>query len=76
MQDLHAPDTGSQPSRNSLQNNRTCAVAALLDRHGAVYSYSVPLYRLGRMIGLLKPVRCSGCRTWFLVEVESQEGAS
>lgn len=48
---------------------RTCALAELLDVHGAVYSFKDPLYQLGHQIGLLRPIRCR-CGAWVLIEVE------
>jgi hypothetical protein len=70
MSQIHAASADSQPSGDSLQKKHRCAIAALLDRHGALYSYNDPLYRLALLIGMLRPLCCSGCGAWFLVEVE------
>ena len=49
-----------------------CAAIELLNRIGAIYSIDAPIYRLALQIGMLKPVRCRGCRNWFLIEAEPE----
>ncbi len=64
---MHTIASAAAKLKASEHLPQSCAVSELLDEFGAVYSYNVPIYRLGLRIGLLRPIRCQ-CGAWVLIE--------
>jgi hypothetical protein len=70
----------TSPSRKSgkrapLLTPLSCGLCQLLDRFGAVYSPTDPIYRPALLAGTFQPVRC-WCGKWFLIRDQSERGSS